>query len=202
MSARATSKTGTGGCREPPVYDANLLFNGSLFASGDAYTFADVTVSFNNTEFLGCATVGVFEGTTRCAKTPGYYTLDLSNTTLSIVKTPDFTVPVGVPIAVSAQIVGTAAAGTYLPNTDGSASCSFDDTLSFAPTGPVFDLPPGFTVDSVDGQIVNNQWVGAETVTSAPEPSATGLFTIGGVLPGGSRMLRKRRPGTSSQPNP
>ena len=30
--------------------------------------------------------------------------------------------------------------------------------VSFSRTGPVFDLPAGFTVDSIDGNIEDNQW--------------------------------------------
>ena len=36
---------------------------------------------------------------------------------------------------------------------------AFVRTVSFPLTGPVFDLPPGFTVDSESGLIVNNQYL-------------------------------------------
>lgn len=56
------------------------------------------------------------------------------------------------------------------------AHSSFASTLSFPLSGPVFDLPDGFTVNSVSGLIVDNQWVGAQAV---PEPSGAALLGLG-----------------------
>lgn len=52
----------------------------------------------------------------------------------------------------------------------------FIDTLTF-PSGPVFNLPDGFTVNSADAQIVNNTFVGGST--PVPEPSAFMLLLSG-----------------------
>lgn len=56
----------------------------------------------------------------------------------------------------------------------------FSRTLEFPTSGPVFNLPAGFTVNSADGAIVNNQFVGFPTV---PEPGTllllgTSLLTL------------------------
>jgi len=59
-------------------------------------------------------------------------------------------------------------------NGNGAASATgganFIDTVSFPFSGVVFDLPPGFTVNSVEGLIVNNQFVGTENTSAVPEP--------------------------------
>jgi hypothetical protein len=44
----------------------------------------------------------------------------------------------------------------------------------FAQAGPVLNLPPGYTVDSVDGNIVNNQYLGNQ-----PPPSVPALGPLG-----------------------
>jgi hypothetical protein len=54
----------------------------------------------------------------------------------------------------------------------------FGHTLSFAPSGPVFNLPPGWTANSVSGNIVDNRFVGFSAV---PEPSALILFGMGAI---------------------
>lgn len=56
----------------------------------------------------------------------------------------------------------------------------FSRTLGFPTSGPVFNLPAGFTVNSAEGVIVNNQFVSVPTV---PEPGTllllgTGLLTL------------------------
>jgi hypothetical protein len=59
-----------------------------------------------------------------------------------------------------------------------SGSTNFGDPLSFATTGPVFDLPDGWTANSVSGNIVDNHFVGLAAV---PEPSGLFLLAIGAL---------------------
>ena len=62
---------------------------------------------------------------------------------------------------------------------------SFGDTFGFPTSGPVANLPEGYTLNSLDGHIVNNRLVVAEQV---PEPSSLVLVLVAaGVL-----ILRKR----------
>jgi hypothetical protein len=62
---------------------------------------------------------------------------------------------------------------------------SFGDTFGFPTSGPVANLPDGYTLNSLDGHIVNNRFVVPEAV---PEPSSLVLVLVAaGVL-----ILRKR----------
>lgn len=69
---------------------------------------------------------------------------------------------------------------------DGTAhvTADFGSTLSFPKSGPVFDLPAGFTAHSASGHIVDNQVV--------PEPGTSLLVGVGlGTL----ALVRRRRLG-------
>ena len=72
-----------------------------------------------------------------------------------------------------------------------SASLDLSDGMGFPATGPVFILPPGFTANSVDANIVDNQLGGPPTV---PSLTGRGLAILGLVLAGlgstGSRQAR------------
>lgn len=50
---------------------------------------------------------------------------------------------------------------------------SFFNTINFPTSGMVFNLPEGYTANSISGRIVNNQWTGA-----VPEPSTTVFVTL------------------------
>jgi hypothetical protein len=52
------------------------------------------------------------------------------------------------------------------------AFASFEHTVGFATSGPLFNLPPGWTANSDDGRIVDNHFV-------VPEPSAVMLLVVG-----------------------
>ena len=58
-----------------------------------------------------------------------------------------------------------------------SGTTDFGGTLSFATSGPVFDLPPGWTANSISGNIVDNRFVGAEI----PEPGTLTLLACGAL---------------------
>jgi hypothetical protein len=57
-----------------------------------------------------------------------------------------------------------------------SGSTNFGDPLSFATSGLVFDLPDGWTANSLSGNIVDNHYVGLAAV---PEPSGLTVLAIG-----------------------
>ena len=71
-----------------------------------------------------------------------------------------------------------------------SGSSDFGDPLSFAPSGPVFDLPPGWTANSISGNIVDNRFVGA----AVPELGALPLLASGALWILGL-TVRSRRTG-------
>jgi hypothetical protein len=75
-----------------------------------------------------------------------------------------------------------------------TGTTDFGDPLSFAPSGPVFVLPPGWTANSISGNIVDNRFVGA----AVPEPSALTLL-VTGVLPLLGLAARNRRRAAASR---
>lgn len=64
-------------------------------------------------------------------------------------------------------------------NTPAFSVAKFFNTLSFAQSGDVFNLPEGWTVNSKDGQIVNNRFVGLQ-----PRPVPIGGAFIGIAIAG------------------
>ncbi len=71
----------------------------------------------------------------------------------------------------------------------GTASSDFFDTVHFPTAGPVFDLPEGYTANSVSGNIVDNHWVGVPEPTSA----VLGLFAAAGMAVLAIRRRPRRR---------
>jgi hypothetical protein len=104
-----------------------------------------------------------------------------------IVFAPFANAPTGIPLRLTLQ-VQTEGQGrlSHIGSFSGimDASTDFDSTLGLRPAslGTAFELPPGFTANSVDGNIVDNVWQGV------PEP-ASGLA----VIIGGTLALRRRR---------
>lgn len=143
---------------------------------------AGVVVSglLNGTAFSGLVNPCVGS----CGGQPPFYTSgilssvtedSLADTTIDgVFNTGIVALPVNQPFSVSLELQAGDNAGTA----GTSAFSLFFDTLSFSTTGPVFDLPPGYTVNSVDAGIVNNQF------STAPEPGALILFATGlvGIL--------------------
>ena len=80
-----------------------------------------------------------------------------------------------------------------------SASSSFYDTLSFARSGPVFNLPEGFSAFSVDGNITNNVWVDPRAPSgpsAVPVPASFLLLLTGGLALGATRIRKPRNRGS------
>ena len=85
------------------------------------------------------------------------------------------TVPLNV--AVTFNFILTATAGTRV---------DWSDTFGLLPTGPVFNLPSGFTANSPTSQIVDNRFVAPTTV---PAPPTSLLFAAGlGLIAAGRRL--------------
>ena len=65
-----------------------------------------------------------------------------------------------------------------------TASSDWAHTISFPTNGPVMNLPAGYTVNSLDGSIVNNHF--APPPTTIPEPSTLLLFGSGLIAMAGA----------------
>lgn len=112
--------------------------------------------------------------------------------------TPSVLLPVGTPFTLALSLY--TSVDTNTRNTisgsrrQADASSLFDSTLSFPLSGPVFDLPAGYTVNSVSGQIVDNQWIGASVPGSGgsvPEPASLALLGIGLASVAAARRRKK-----------
>ena len=100
--------------------------------------------------------------------------------------TPEVEVDVGEPI----PLVFSISAGIALVSRDGggvSGTSDFLNTLAFPSSGPVFNLPNGYTASSVQAGIVDNQWIAA---TATPAPAG---WTILAVCAGLLGIARSRR---------
>ena len=110
-------------------------------------------------------------------------------------KSDELTIDISKPISISFYLEGRAISQAS------NGAVSFADldafnTLSFANSGPVFDLPEGYTVNSVSAGIVNNRWIDPRPsqpqVSTVPLPAGGLLFLSAfGVLWG---LSRKRTP--------
>jgi len=70
-----------------------------------------------------------------------------------------FDAPVGQPFAVVLTLRGSVVSSGNALNGNPTVSNDFGSTFSFTEGGPVFDLPEGFTVNSIDGNIFDNVFV-------------------------------------------
>jgi hypothetical protein len=103
-----------------------------------------------------------------------------------VVTTNPFIVTVGVPFTVKLELSTQLGSRVYY-RVEGAAGASSDyySSMGFATDQSVFDLPAGYTANSVSGGIVNNGF------TPVPEPGTAGLL----LLAASGALLRRRRVG-------
>ena len=185
----------------PILTSLNMNLSGGLLnginvdsgSIGDAETQAVISVFINGT-FVGSGAVSesVNQFGSRISNNGMLSAWSPGNTGIV---TPSFTVQSGVPFEVKLILLadantivnfGNGGGGTAEANTD------FSHTLTFALNGPIFNLPEGFTVNSVDAHIANNQ--------SAPVPIPNSLalmacamfcFSFLGIRNKGQSMVRE-----------
>ena len=104
--------------------------------------------------------------------------------------TPVFDVLVGSPFSLTVAMTVVAGASTNVTHGNANANASFGNTLSFPIGGPVFEVPDGFTVNSLSAGIVDNRF---GVNAAVPEPSIALLLGIGVAALGGVRRFRVRR---------
>lgn len=122
--------------------------------------------------------------------------------------TPVFNAPLNTPFSVGfalstyVNVVGTATppsvSGNGLPSDAMSdyLTADFADPFSFPSSGPVINLPQGLTVNSTEGMITDNQFVG--NPAAVPIPAAVWLFGSG--LLGLIGIARRKKTSTSAIP--
>ena len=99
------------------------------------------------------------------------------------------TVPVGVPLPLSLRLI-VSANGVSRDGGFVEAETNFRDTLFFAADRPVFNLPAGYTANSVQAGILDNR------LSAVPVPAAAPLLAVAltGLLAWRSRAQRPSRP--------
>lgn len=110
---------------------------------------------------------------------------------LGFATSPVFNARVGDMLTVSLQLETSAIAVVNFGGGPGFADAfvDFSNTFGFPTIGPVFNLPDGYTVNSLDGFIVNNRF-GTPGVEPIPEPGT--LLLLGSGLLGVARYGRKK----------
>lgn len=101
-------------------------------------------------------------------------------------RTPVWTLPVNTPFTLTLILNTSASVGVIFA--DGyitSALSDFGSTLSFATDRPVFALPAGYTVNSVDAGVVDNAWM-----SPVPEPGSALLAALGLAFIGARSLAR------------
>ncbi len=120
-----------------------------------------------------------------------------------VVLTPIATVALDTPFMLDLTLSASASAGySYGGTTTAStaalatASADFDNTLTLGSGGQVFNLPPGYTANSVDGRIVNNRLVPEPPTLALLGAGVAGLGLYGSF--GFARSSRSRRRSVAS----
>jgi hypothetical protein len=150
----------------------------------DAEESISVTASVNGTN-IGSGEQELFseDGSPAATTLPSFGMLSNWNDLVGGFVTPSFTVQANVPFTLQLDLLAEAgASGLNTDSFNNAANADFGSTLTFAPNGPVFNLPSGYLASSSDAGIVSNRFI-------APEPSGLMLSCswMGALILGWSR---------------
>ncbi|MEP7366695.1 MAG: PEP-CTERM sorting domain-containing protein [Acidobacteriota bacterium] len=146
----------------------NFLLEGAAIATVDASWGLTIDTGIFGTGYIDSS--GRNEGLlTGFVAVDGGIAIGGAFTTPSILLAPNTTQPFRLTLS-----GGTGANGS------GNANLDFVDTMSLPTTGPVFNLPSGYTVDIPDLYVFDNRFLPPGTGGAVPEPSS--LAMMGGGL--------------------
>lgn len=137
-----------------------------------------VANTFANIQIGEVMESGIFFYSSTIAQiTPGYTaptstSIDTTLTTVAITLPTSSTFVVRLKLAAFAHATDNLAAGTS------NATIDFSPGMGFPSSGPIFTLPAGFTANSVDGGIVDNQLGSAPQVPAMGGPAIVALATL------------------------
>ncbi len=180
MSGTVNTVTGPGYFLGAVGRSTSVQLSGGFFALAHTPFAGSVihTSQVGNCFSTGCAQTNSFVASGLFDR----FTGGAMNLNLSL---PVFMAQVGAPFTLdmrlsaggsASYIIQGTTAGDFSLEADGSSN--FANTVSFPTAGPVFNLPTGYTVNSVSGLIENNQWTGG-AVAPVPAPASLALLGIG-----------------------
>lgn len=166
-----TYATGNGyGSNNHIVHRAWTYLADVVISGGPDATVNGALNLFYGGDQIHCAAANCYTGESFWARANGggYYTFDYDWGIYETGSIPLTGLPVGTPFKLMLEISQT---NDALAFTTGSQS--WNGFIQFLPS-QVFNLPAGYTVNSADGLIVNNQWP-----VAVPVPAAVWLFSSG-----------------------
>ena len=110
------------------------------------------------------------------------------------VTSPSFNAPLGTPFTVKISLTSVASAvGAQNDTFAAAGAADFAHTLTFISGEPVFNLPAGMTIDSLDAGIIDNHYtVSATPPSSSPVPEPASLTLTGlGLAAAAYRRIRR-----------